>query len=114
MTKFKQVALALATAGLLATQAHAGEAQATALHDAPLTTFSQQDIGSLFDQAGQPMQLAALSDVEMRETEGAWIPFAIYYWGPSIVGAGSWLATSGWRTIPGVWNFTRQNFGWRW
>lgn len=74
MTKFKQVALALATAGLLATQAHAGEAQATALHDATLTTFSQQDIGSLFDQAGQPMQLAALSDVEMRETEGAVAP----------------------------------------
>jgi hypothetical protein len=114
MTKFKHIALALATAGLLATQAHAGETAAPPLQPEPLAAFSQQDISSLFNQAGQPMQLAALSDVEMRDTEGAWFPFAIYYWGPSIVGAGSWLATSGWRTIPGAWNFTRQNFGWRW
>jgi hypothetical protein len=78
MTKFKQVALALATAGLLATQAQAGEAQAPALHHAPLAAFSQQDIGSLFDQAGQPMQLASLSDAEMRETEGAWAPFVVW------------------------------------
>ena len=71
MTKFKHIALALATAGLLATQAHAGEAQTPTLHQAPLPAFSQQDIGSLFDQAAQPMQLAVLSDAEMRETEGA-------------------------------------------
>lgn len=113
MTKFKQVALALTTAGLLATQVHAGEAQAPALHHAPLTAFSQQDIGSLFDQAGQPMQLAALSDVEMRETEGAWIPFAFYYYGPAIAGGVSWMATSGWRTIPGIYHNTRQRFS-RW
>lgn len=83
MTKLKQAALALATAGLFATQAQAGEAFAQPLQHAPVAAFSQQDIGSLFDQAGQPMQLAALSDVEMRETEGAW-----GVWGASIGGFG--------------------------
>jgi hypothetical protein len=56
------------------------------------------------------LQLAALSQREMRETEGEWIPFAFYYYGPAISGGVSWLATSGWRTIPSVWNNSRQRF----
>jgi len=34
--------------------------------------FSKSDMASLFDQDAQPLQLAALSGQEMKETEGAW------------------------------------------
>jgi hypothetical protein len=50
------------------------------------------------------------SQREMRETEGEWIPFMFYYYGPAIAGGVSWLATSGWRTIPSVWHNSRQRF----
>ncbi|MDO5058195.1 MAG: hypothetical protein Q4E06_12875 [Lautropia sp.] len=41
-----------------------------------MAAFSQQDINGLFDQADKPMQLAALSRQEMKETEGAWVQWA--------------------------------------
>ena len=64
----------------------------------------------MFEQGSTPLQLAGLSQREMRETEGEWIPFMFYYYGPAIGGVVSWLASSGWRTIPSVWHNSRQRF----
>jgi len=76
--KFKNAALALAVAGLLSAQVHAAETQVKDLQAAPiatLATFDQTDISAMFEQTAQPMQLAALSSVEMKETEGALGPW---------------------------------------
>lgn len=51
----------------------------------PLSQFTAQDTQMLFEQDTQPMQLAALSSQEMKETEGAWLQFAI---GAGLGGAG--------------------------
>ncbi len=77
MSKFKLAALALAAAGLLSAQAQAGEAQVQSLQAMPVAAFSQSDIQGMFEQAGQPMELAALSGQEMQETEGAFLPWVI-------------------------------------
>ena len=77
--KFKNAAFALAVAGLLSAQVHAAETQVKDLQAAPiatLATFDQTDISAMFEQTAQPMQLAALSSVEMMETEGAVLWFA--------------------------------------
>lgn len=110
MQPWKKAALALAVAGVLSAQAQAAEAQEDKL---PITAFNQADIEAMFERSGEPIQLASLSSKEMKETEGAWLPFAFYYYGPAIAGGVSWMATSGWRTIPGVWHNTRQRFS-RW
>lgn len=69
--QLKHTMLALAAAGLLSTQAYASEAPIEALQPAQAAAFSEADLNALFDNAGKPMQLAALSGQEMRETEGA-------------------------------------------
>ncbi|ENO94238.1 hypothetical protein C662_04588 [Thauera sp. 28] len=72
MKQFKHAAVALAMVGMLSAQANASEVQVQNLQAAqPVAAFSQTDIDAMFEQAGQPMQLAALSQQEMRETEGA-------------------------------------------
>lgn len=55
-------------AASLAMPAFANNAPAT-----PLPQFTDQDTQMLFEQDAKPMQLAALSQQEMKETEGAWI-----------------------------------------
>lgn len=72
----KHAILAISLSGMIATHAHAGDAPInTAIQpDAPAADFTKADLHVLFDHAGQPMQLAALSQQEMRETEGAWLP----------------------------------------
>jgi hypothetical protein len=77
MSKFKHAALALGAASLMAVQAHATEVQAQSPQAVPVATFSQADINTMFDQAGQSMQLVALSGQEMKETEGAWARFVV-------------------------------------
>ena len=62
---------------------------------APLPQFSEADTQTQFEQDVKPMQLATLSHREMKETEGAWIPFALYYFGRAIAGGVSWLTKSG-------------------
>ncbi len=37
-------------------------------------SFTQQEIESLFLKDSQPLELIALSDEEMKTTEGAWVP----------------------------------------
>ncbi len=39
------------------------------------SNFTQQEIESLFIQDSQPLELIALSDEEMKTTEGAWLPY---------------------------------------
>ena len=43
----------------------------------PLPQFTAADTQKLFEQDAKPMQLAALSQQEMKETEGAFLNFAI-------------------------------------
>jgi hypothetical protein len=99
--QLKHAVLALAAAGLLSTQAYASEAQIEALQPAaPVAAFTDADLNALFDHADKPMQLAALSDAEMRETEGAlfWMPVlwtAARVAVPYIVRQGGWGAVSG-------------------
>ena len=76
MSKFKHAALALGAASLMAVQAQSPQA-------VPVATFSQADINTMFDQAGQSMQLVALSGQEMKETEGAF-----GWWGAAFGGLG--------------------------
>ncbi|MBS3934904.1 MAG: hypothetical protein KGZ43_01920 [Sulfuritalea sp.] len=88
MNQFKHAALALAMAGLLSAQAQASEAQVQKLQAAqPVAAFSQTDIDALFEQADKPMQLAALSQQEMKETDGAALWFA-----PIVFHAGRYAA----------------------
>ncbi|WP_449191552.1 hypothetical protein [Thauera sp.] len=89
MKQFKHAAVALAMVGMLSAQANASEAQVQNLQAAqPIAAFSQTDIDAMFEQAGQPMQLAALSQQEMRETEGAWV--WLYMYAPQITAGAMW------------------------
>ena len=46
--------------------------------------FSSAEAQQLFEQDVQPMQVATLSNVEMKETQGAWVQFAVG--GPPVSG----------------------------
>jgi len=71
--QLKHTVVALAAAGLLSVQAHAGEMQVKAAIQPAQTVaaFTDADLQALFEASDKPMQLAALSQQEMRETEGA-------------------------------------------
>lgn len=108
MSKFKHAALALVAASLMAVQAQATEVQAQSPQAMPVATFSQADINTMFEQAGKPMQLVALSGQEMKDTEGAW--FWMYFNAPQIAVATTWMANTGWRTIPSWYHSFRQRW----
>jgi hypothetical protein len=78
--QLKHTFVALAAAGLLSTQAYASEAQIEAAIPSaqPVAAFTDADMQALFGQedAQKPIQLAALSPQEMKETEGAALWFA--------------------------------------
>lgn len=79
--QLKQLGLSLVLAGMLSTHAYASEAviEAAPLAAAPVNAVTQDDLVALFgaEEAGKPMQVATLSDTEMRETEGAyWLNIA--------------------------------------
>jgi len=77
--QLKQTVLTLALVGLFATQAHASEMQVEAAVQSvePVAAFSDTDMQALFGTSDKPMQLAALPQQEMVETEGAWLNFAV-------------------------------------
>ncbi|RKW17330.1 MAG: hypothetical protein D8H94_04220 [Cardiobacterium sp.] len=88
MNTFKHAAtiVALSAAGLLSTQAYAAEAGIKAASNPQkLSAFSQDDINGMFETSGKPMKLAALSQKEMKETEGAWLWLAA----PIAIGLGT-------------------------
>jgi len=60
------------------------------------------DMQAAFKQDSKPMELASLSGQEMKETEGAFLPFAYYsvMYGPSIYG---WMIGSGMATTFPIW-----------
>jgi len=66
-------------------------------------TFSTSEIVSLFEQDTQPLQLAALSGQEMKETEGAWGP-----WGAAIGGVSELAGYTAQTMISGEpWSWTQ-------
>jgi hypothetical protein len=74
--KLKPVLFASVLAATLSVPAFANDAAMTT----PLPQFTAADTQMLFEQDVNPMQLAALSKNEMKETEGALLP-AFYYGG---------------------------------
>ena len=95
MNTFKHAVtvIALCAAGMVSTQAYAVEAAArTAQTSQKLSTFSQDDINGMFETKGKPMQLAALSKKEMKDTEGAFVNFAV----GAGLGAGGYLLDKWW------------------
>lgn len=69
MTTLKQSLLASILSASLAIPAFANDAPVAT----PLLQFTAADTQMLFEQDAKPMQLAALSQQEMKETEGAFI-----------------------------------------
>lgn len=68
----------------------------------PIST-PQTDLSAVFSASGDDLQIVALSDKEMEETEGAWVPQAI----GAIGGAG--IATWGYMGNAS----TTGNFSWK-
>ena len=102
----KHTVVALAAAGLLSAQAHAGEMQVKAAIQPAQTVaaFTNADLQALFEASDKPMQLAALSQQEMRETEGAWWFTPVIAWTAGGAALGAYTAwwqngTVTWRDI---------------
>lgn len=70
--KLKSTLFVGVLAASLAVPAFANDASVVA----PLPQFTAADTQMLFEQSAEPMQLAALSQNEMKETEGAWLNWA--------------------------------------
>jgi len=103
--QLKQLGVTLALAGMLSTQVYAHEAATEAAplaaapaQAAPANVLTQDDLVALFgaEEAGKPLQLAVLSEQEMRETEGAVWPWVIRAGVMGTIGAGfnAWNAYS--------------------
>ncbi|MGE8656617.1 MAG: hypothetical protein ACN6O8_07705 [Achromobacter sp.] len=79
MKQLTRLALMLATASLLSSQVYASEARIPDLRlDRPVAVFSETDINAMFEPSNRSMQLAVLSQQQMKETEGAWWPLLYY------------------------------------
>lgn len=101
--KLKSTLFAGLLAASLAVPAFANDAPVAT----PLPQFTTADAQKLFEQDAKPMQLAALSQQEMKETEGAWIWF-FYAAAPTFYWTANWMNSSGWRAIPSAWHRVRQ------
>ena len=91
-----------------AVQQAAGSGPLEVEGSAALAAFSQADIATLFEPSAAPLQLAALSEQEMKETEGAVIWFApVVAWsvGGGVLGVG----VNRWAT--GSWAGSGRAFG---
>ena len=84
MKQLTRIALMVTTAGLLSSQVYASEPRIPDL-DRPMAVFSATDINAMFEPSNRPMQLTALSQQEMKETEGAFWP--LLYYAPMATGA---------------------------
>lgn len=107
--KLKHAALALAATAMLSAQAQASEAQVQTLQTAqPVVVFTDTDMRAMFEESGKPMQLAALSGQEMKETNGAYWNYVIGgFAGGLYNGIGYYSSTSnhtwgGWATAVGT------------
>lgn len=119
MKRLKITLLASALALSVAMPAFANEAKPTV---APIEQFTAADMQLMFEQDAQPMQLAALSQQEMKETEGAWwvyaarmgygglssgIRYGVSNWGTSQYSAWGQVRAVGYGAVGGL------LFGWR-
>lgn len=104
MIPVKHTFVTLATVGLLSTQAYASEAQVeTGMQpEQAVDTFTDTDLQALFEVADKPMQLAALSEQEMKETEGAWVWNTVAW---TVGGGGLGTLTYLWTTPSAQWNW---------
>lgn len=84
MKQLTRLALILLTAGLLSSQVYASSPQTRG----PIAVFNQTDINLMFEPSNSPMQLATLSRQEMKETEGAWWRYYMYFYAPRLSAAG--------------------------
>lgn len=73
----------------------------------PLPQFTTADTQMLFEQDAMPMQLAALSQQEMRETEGAFLNFAI----GGAAGFGFYAASNWYNNRPITWQGSLYSIG---
>ncbi|QDD65811.1 hypothetical protein EJD96_17395 [Herbaspirillum seropedicae] len=73
----------------------------------PLPQFTITDAQTLFENNAKPTQLAALSQQEMKETEGAWVNFAI----GGAVGFGSYALTNYYNNRPITWRGSLYSIG---
>ena len=113
MNRLKTTILAGALSATMAIPAFANESPSLS---APLPQFSAADASLIFEADAKPMQLAALSQQEMKETEGAifWMYYA-YASAPAMYGAANWMNSTGWRTIPVTYyNIRNQWRNWDW
>jgi hypothetical protein len=106
--KMKISAVALALTSLLSMKVHASElAEPSQLISKSAPAFSQADLHTLFGNLNQPVQLAVLSKLEMKQTEGAWVPIAVgaaaggFYNGISYYNATNNRTVAGWSTAIG-------------
>lgn len=102
MKELKSILLASALSGSIAMPALASDAQPA---PAPVH-FTTAEAHSIFEQDAKPMQLAELSQQEMKETEGAWIWVPLYYgaiYAPQM-SALAWTAYRAAPTFGNTWN----------
>jgi hypothetical protein len=98
--QLKQLGVTLALAGMPSTQAYAHEAAvseaaplaAAAVQAAPANVLTQDDLVALFgaQEAQKPLQLALLSEQEMKETEGAFAFVPFLAWSLTSAAASAW------------------------
>ncbi len=100
--QLKQLGVTLALAGMLSTQVYAHEAvseaaplAAAAAQATPTNVLTHDDLVALFgaQEAGKPLQLAVLSEQEMRETEGA-LFLPVVAW---TLGGAAWYSLITWQ-----------------
>lgn len=108
MWKFKRAALVLAMGGVLMAQVQADELSVSNMRDQSGGIFLQNDVDKIFDGNDDVLQLAVLSEQEMKDTEGAY--YWLYFYAPQITAASMWMYNSGWRTIPGWYHNIRQRW----
>jgi hypothetical protein len=101
--KMKSAFFAVFLAASLVVPALAGNAPTVE----SMPEFSAADTQMLFEQDAMPMQLAALSDKEMRETEGAYWLVPVALW--SIGGGVGGVVVNRWQT--GSWTDSGRAFG---
>ncbi len=107
--RLKSTLFAAMLAASLTLPAFANDAPAATL----LPQFSAADTQMLFEQDAKPMQLAALSQQEMRETEGA------FGWAGALIGVGIYGVQTAYNSWNGNQSFganlrnTANNWNWR-
>jgi len=99
--KLKQTGIALVAAGMLSANVYANEATIEQISAQPQAAFTETDLSALFEQDAKPMQLAALSGQEMKETEGTLAPW--------VVGG---LVGGAWQGANYAWGAYRGNYAW--